>query len=294
MKQWYYVLDGQQQGPVSEAELQGLLAINKINSATLVWADGMAEWSAIQDVAELSQTAQVATAAASAAAVPAGMPAASATSVSLVTPGEFTVGSVLSEGWAVFKQSWLNIFLVGLVIFGFFIVTGILEAIVGAVLGSMASNLLSLFVSFVITPALMIGWWKVMLQIVDGGEFRLADVFSRFDKFWMAALTHIVFAIFIVVGLILLIIPGIIVALALQFWMAVCADEGPECDYLGSLKKSFELAKPHLLTLFVLALAYMGIAIIGVLLLVVGLIPASILIAACTAVAYRKLAPKVA
>lgn len=41
---WYYHLGGQQQGPVSDAELANLLQTGKINRATPVWREGMADW----------------------------------------------------------------------------------------------------------------------------------------------------------------------------------------------------------------------------------------------------------
>jgi len=41
---WFYVADGQQAGPVSDAELEDLLQTGKIKAATLVWHEGMTEW----------------------------------------------------------------------------------------------------------------------------------------------------------------------------------------------------------------------------------------------------------
>ncbi len=41
---WYYDLGGQRQGPVPEAELDRLLAAGTINPTTLVWCEGMANW----------------------------------------------------------------------------------------------------------------------------------------------------------------------------------------------------------------------------------------------------------
>jgi uncharacterized RDD family membrane protein YckC len=41
---WFYAENGQQRGPVTDADLQALLAAGKINSETLVWREGMAEW----------------------------------------------------------------------------------------------------------------------------------------------------------------------------------------------------------------------------------------------------------
>ncbi|MBL9113558.1 MAG: RDD family protein [Verrucomicrobiaceae bacterium] len=41
---WYYALNGQQQGPVNEAELQRLLQVGTINLNTLVWREGLPDW----------------------------------------------------------------------------------------------------------------------------------------------------------------------------------------------------------------------------------------------------------
>lgn len=46
---WYYTLNGQQAGPISEAELAQMLN-GALPSDTMVWKDGMADWLPAQDV----------------------------------------------------------------------------------------------------------------------------------------------------------------------------------------------------------------------------------------------------
>lgn len=41
---WYYLADGEQQGPVSDGELDALLREGEIERSTLVWRAGMSEW----------------------------------------------------------------------------------------------------------------------------------------------------------------------------------------------------------------------------------------------------------
>ena len=41
---WYYAKAGQQAGPVDEAQLDALLGSGQIDSETLVWREGMANW----------------------------------------------------------------------------------------------------------------------------------------------------------------------------------------------------------------------------------------------------------
>lgn len=45
MAQWYYAADGEQAGPVEETELKNLLSEGKISADTLIWKEGMADWS---------------------------------------------------------------------------------------------------------------------------------------------------------------------------------------------------------------------------------------------------------
>ena len=41
---WFYALNGQQQGPVTDSQLDDLQRTGKLAANTLVWRDGMAEW----------------------------------------------------------------------------------------------------------------------------------------------------------------------------------------------------------------------------------------------------------
>jgi uncharacterized RDD family membrane protein YckC len=47
---WYYVENGQQRGPVVDADLDTLRREGKINSETLVWRDGMENWLPLSQV----------------------------------------------------------------------------------------------------------------------------------------------------------------------------------------------------------------------------------------------------
>ena len=53
MNQWYYSKNGVQMGPVSIRELQTKLAAGEVAWSDLVWRDGMADWTAAGQVAEL-------------------------------------------------------------------------------------------------------------------------------------------------------------------------------------------------------------------------------------------------
>ena len=41
---WYYVQNGQQMGPVSQADLDQLAASGTISAETYVWREGLSDW----------------------------------------------------------------------------------------------------------------------------------------------------------------------------------------------------------------------------------------------------------
>src|SRR5271170_7105900 len=51
MSDWYYAADNEQKGPINESELKANLASNKIPADTLVWKDGMDNWTPANQVA---------------------------------------------------------------------------------------------------------------------------------------------------------------------------------------------------------------------------------------------------
>jgi len=290
MKQWFYVVDGQQQGPVSEADLQGLVISKKIAPDTFIWSEGMSDWVAIKDVSELAPMMQLATRVAATPAFAPGQVTAPGFS-SPVPAEELTVGSAYSEAWTIFKDNFMNACLLMLAWIGIIIVMGIFQGIATAIGGRWAGHLVQIATT-VIQAALTIGLWTVILQLVDGEEFKLSDIFSRFDQWWMSFLTYLVYIIMIFIGLILLIIPGIVVAIMFMFWSAICADEGKGSDFFGSLKKSYEIVKPKFFTIIGIGLLSIPICIVGFLLLFIGIIPASAFLMIVWGVAYRRLRPK--
>src|SRR5471030_1450735 len=51
MSDWYYAVDNEQKGPINESELKENIAANKLPADTLVWKDGMDNWTPANQVA---------------------------------------------------------------------------------------------------------------------------------------------------------------------------------------------------------------------------------------------------
>ena len=54
MSDWYYAVDNEQKGPINESELKANFATNKLPGDTLVWKDGMDNWTAANQVPAFS------------------------------------------------------------------------------------------------------------------------------------------------------------------------------------------------------------------------------------------------
>lgn len=48
--EWYVVVDGEQQGPMTPDEIEAQVASGRINADSFVWRDGMGDWSLLKDV----------------------------------------------------------------------------------------------------------------------------------------------------------------------------------------------------------------------------------------------------
>ena len=52
--EWYYMLNGEQQGPVNEGQLQQMIGLGNVKDTDHVWKDGMIDWLEIRNVPDLS------------------------------------------------------------------------------------------------------------------------------------------------------------------------------------------------------------------------------------------------
>ena len=102
-----------------------------------------------------------------------------------------------------------------------------------------------------------------ILSFIRGKKMEVKEVFEFAKKNWVIA-----FLVTLVTGLIvfgctiLLIIPGIIAAMGLNYYRHVCADN-PELKTMEIVKKTWHMTDGHKLDLFVLCLSFIGWAILA-------------------------------
>lgn len=173
-----------------------------------------------------------------------------------MTHNHFTYGELLKFGWEKTKQHlW---FLVGVTFFYFLIsfITNNIPVVRDIV--SMLMGIALIALSFV---------------IVDGHTPHCRNLLAPFKDYkitWHYFLTMVLSVIIVIIGLIALILPGIYLAVRLQFALYFIV-ENENTKPIEALKKSMAITKGMFWKLFGFLLVFILINIAGALLLGVGL-----------------------
>lgn len=306
MQSWYYSKNGEQRGPVSLDELRSLISGSDLNLQTdLAWTEGMTEWQPLGKVPALQ-----ATAAPAAAATDSFNPYAAPTtspdnllaprvdgSLQEIEPGSvpLEVMNCIKRGIELTKRHFGTLVGIGVVYLLVSAVVGGLEgfitqSLVGDSSGDRKVGLLPLVilikvVSGIISLVLAAGLTRVALNVCSGKEARLEDLFGQTGKLGTLIGAGIVFYLLLFVGLILLVVPGIYVALRCGFFMTAIVDRnlGP----IEALKYSYRITTNNTLSVLGLFLMTFLVVLAGVLALVVGLLFAIPVVTLAVPLAYR-------
>jgi len=140
-------------------------------------------------------------------------------------------GKVLSVFWAVILA---NIITIAISVIG-----GIVEGIKTSNAVSSFFSVLS-FLGFLAQGFLSVGFCVYLLKLTGVGNEETSDVFSQKRNFVNILKTRIVVTVYVFIGLILLIVPGIIMALKYSQTNYVLA-EHPEYNYKQAMQESARL-----------------------------------------------------
>ncbi len=199
---------------------------------------------------------------------------------------KFSISEILSTSWQALKsQIWI---LVGLII-GYCIFYSIIAFLFFPVLmkGSMGSLFFVYILIYLLAFIFILGYVKNIFQTLDGDEPQFSAYGQQARKVFTLFVSSLIVGIAISIGTLLFIIPGIYLALRLQFFLAFIVEE--DTGIIESVQRSWEITRGQVLPLFLLALAMMGIAIVGIILFVVGIFVAYPLIYMMYGYAFRKL-----
>ena len=151
-------------------------------------------------------------------------------------------------------------------------------------LGAVVTILGSLLI--VTAPPLLFGFYQMCLRAMKNEEIKTMDVFKGFNYFLRSWGIMLVSVIAIVIGFVLLIVPGILAMILLRYAAIVSLYEN--IGVRASLKRSYKLAKANLGFSIILFVLLTVIDTIGGS-ITIGIILTMPFTALCTCLAVKKL-----
>ncbi len=312
MTEWFYAHDGQQNGPVTFEQLVELAnsgGLDAINDQ--VWNSSMQNWTTAGHISGIFNTPVVPDIPMANPSNPYAAPQ-SSWSESLTSTGfaltEILPGSELidpmaciSRGYEIFRRQFGNILLVGLVYFACLIGLSIVFGIAEVALTMMTSpgnenatelsnvaqvvSVISQIVQQVVSIFLQLGMARVGLNLVSCKEVSIGMLFGEGSKLLRAIGATILFGIALIIGLLLLIVPGVYIALRYGQFINAIVDR--DLGIMEAFSYSSSITTNNRLNLFALALLSILAIIVGLIPCGLGLIIAGPVIWLASLVAYR-------
>ncbi len=179
------------------------------------------------------------------------------------------IGELIKSGRAFVAEEWG---LIVMAVLGVPVTVTIVSSVLQMVLehSSLLSSIVSI-ASAVVSMIVSLGSIYIVLALVDGKKVSISEILSRADLFWKYLWASIMYVLAIGIGFILLIVPGVYMALKYGLYRYVIVDR-PELSAMDALKESARLTDGIKWDLFVFSLALAGINILGFLALGIGLL----------------------
>lgn len=203
--------------------------------------------------------------------------------------GPFSVSKAFSEGWKLTKKHWLV--MIGLYL-GFTILSLLLSLFQGSDPASVRFWIITL-ISIAISLVFTAGYYKMYLVATDGEEPEF-DLFGKcLPKVLPLFGVSVLFTLGFVIGLGLLIVPGIWFGVRFGFAPLILIDK-EKCGVFEAFSKSYEITSGYFWPLLGLALLSFLVYLAGIIVLIVGIFLAMVIVYFAYTVAYRMLENPVA
>ena len=299
MNEWFYARGGQQNGPVTFDQLKELAHGGGLDAKDLVWTSSMKDWQPADEVDGLFEKSAVAGQPPADPSNPYAAPQsawnepAPRTSGALeeIAPGSdpIDVGACVKRGFELTKRNFGTILLVGLTYIGVSIAASLVFGMIDSALGfgstqtqwqtgdatsvgtfQQTGGPFTAILGNVLSILLSLGMVRIGLNLVSGKQVSVGQLFGEGRKLLPAIGASILFGVMLVIGFLLLIIPGVYLLLRYGQFMNAIVDK--DLGVMDSLRYSSSITTNNRLNLFLLALLSFAIVIAGLLALVVGLI----------------------
>jgi uncharacterized membrane protein len=130
------------------------------------------------------------------------------------------------------------------------------------------SNILSFAYSILFLSPVAYGVYFTYLRAARGDKLEVKEVFAAFKNYWNAVLASLLVIVIVVIGFILLIVPGIVFACKLAFVPYLVVDK--KMDVITAVKTSWRMVshgrawKVFLIGLLAIPIVIAGLIVIGV------------------------------
>ena len=195
------------------------------------------------------------------------------------------VGSAYKNGWRqLFWKYFIALFVIGLIGCIIAIPTGMNEWVQGATAAGILGFLAFIYGILVEGPV-QYGMAFAFLKAARGDKLEIKDMFAAFKNYWNAVLASLFVGVIIVIGLILLIVPGIIFACKLAFTPYLVVDR--KMGVMEAIEESWRMTGGHAWKVFFIGLLAIPICIAGLLCFIVGIIISIMLVSLAFASLYH-------
>lgn len=322
MSEWYYARGGKQEGPVSFENLTGLARSGGLDAKDLVWTSTMKDWLPASQVDGIFQTTGGPPPPLADPNNPYAAPDSAWNEAARVTAAEsgeeivpgsepINVGGCVKRGFELTTRNFGMILLVGIVYFAVSLGSDFILSLLDGLLWPVAvpeppisapespeeiiaamtagwqtgSGPLTQIIGQIVAIFLSLGVTRVGLNIASGRDFSIGMLFGGGNKLLPAIGASLIFWAMVAVGLMLLIVPGIYLALRYGQYLTAMVDRN--LGVMESFSYSSTITTGNRMNLFLLFLLSMAVALAGMLALCVGLIFAIPVVWLAWMVAYR-------
>lgn len=175
------------------------------------------------------------------------------------------IGQCLSEGWALYQKD-------PVLLSGATILMAVICGIAGLV--PLAGTL--------VYPPLLAGLYTMIIRLDRGESITISNLFDGFQRFLPLIIASILISVFVTIGLILLVLPGLYLLIVYSFSTLLIIDQ--KQDFWPAMENSRKIIHAHFWSYALVALVLALICIIASLPLGLGLIIAA---PVCLAAQYR-------
>lgn len=201
---------------------------------------------------------------------------------------KFSIQEAFKLGWETFKK--YPAYLIGIVLVAF-IVSWIFSTITNNLSnGGMEPNFMSslvYIVGMIVNMIISMGLAKISITLARGGKPTWEDLYNQYPKIINYLIASILFVLMVLVGLILLVVPGIYLAIRFHMYSYLIVDKN--LGAIEALKQSSVITKGSMWNLFLFWIVSIIVVIIGAILFFVGLLVAVPVVLVAGGYVYNKL-----